>query len=209
MFSRASSSACSWRLTLNASAIVLMRFAFRIGNHFGFSDGADDDPQGYDANFGALIDERSPFRLIRLPYNALMTHVHRQFSHDWRGFEANVPTEAAEFPSQRRASSPTSAPAIGGAVGRHIIFEPFPELCGGTVRQHVFAPPALFAVCGFRLKRIIAVGSGSASIVTRPIDVTSMRSILTVITTIVASPMSPRQAPIACTAPSAIISERS
>jgi hypothetical protein len=26
-----------------AIAIVLMRFAFRIGNHFGFSDGADDD----------------------------------------------------------------------------------------------------------------------------------------------------------------------
>src|SRR5881227_3097765 len=38
-----------------------MRFAFRIGNHFGFSDGADDDLQGYDTNFGALIDERYPF----------------------------------------------------------------------------------------------------------------------------------------------------
>ena len=35
-----------------------MRFAFRIGNHFGFSDGADEDLQGYDTNFGALIDER-------------------------------------------------------------------------------------------------------------------------------------------------------
>src|SRR6516165_6971 len=57
--------------TLVVSAIVLMRFAFRIGNHFGFSDRAD-ELQGYDANFGALIDERSPFRLIRLPYNALM-----------------------------------------------------------------------------------------------------------------------------------------
>jgi hypothetical protein len=45
---------------LIAIAIVLMRFAFRIGNHFGFSD---------DANFGALIDERYPFRVIRLPYN--------------------------------------------------------------------------------------------------------------------------------------------
>jgi hypothetical protein len=49
-----------------------MRFAFRIGYHFGFSADADDDLQGYDANFGALIDERSPFRFIRLPYNALM-----------------------------------------------------------------------------------------------------------------------------------------
>src|SRR5262245_18605894 len=49
-----------------------MRFAFRIGNHFGFSDGADDDLQGYEANFGALIDKRSPLRLIRLLYNAFM-----------------------------------------------------------------------------------------------------------------------------------------
>jgi hypothetical protein len=36
------------------------------------------------------------------------------------------------------------------------------------------------------------VGSESASIVTRPIDVTSMRAILTVITTIVTAPMSPQ-----------------
>src|SRR5262249_32773563 len=43
--------------TLIAIAIVLIRFAFRIGNHFGFSDGADEDLQGYDANFGALLDE--------------------------------------------------------------------------------------------------------------------------------------------------------
>ena len=42
-----------------------MRFAFRIGNHFGFSDGADEDLQGYDTNFGALIDDRYPFRVIR------------------------------------------------------------------------------------------------------------------------------------------------
>jgi len=42
-----------------------MRFAFHIYNHFGFSAGADDDLQGNDANFGALIDERSL-------YNALM-----------------------------------------------------------------------------------------------------------------------------------------
>src|SRR5262245_8653266 len=40
-----------------------MRFAFWIYNHFGFSDGA---------NFGALIDERYPFRVIRLPFNVLM-----------------------------------------------------------------------------------------------------------------------------------------
>ena len=44
-----------------------MRFAFRIGNHFGFSDGAVEDFQGYGANFGALIDERYPFRLIGFP----------------------------------------------------------------------------------------------------------------------------------------------
>jgi hypothetical protein len=36
--------------TLIAIAIILIRFAFRIGNHFGFSDGADEDLQGYDAN---------------------------------------------------------------------------------------------------------------------------------------------------------------
>src|SRR6516225_7659513 len=55
--------------TLIAIALVLMRFAFRIGNHFGFSDGADEELQGYDANFGAY--ERYPFRVIRLPYNVL------------------------------------------------------------------------------------------------------------------------------------------
>src|SRR5215471_3348244 len=49
-----------------------MGFAFRIGNHFGFSDGADEDLQGYDANFGALLDELYPFRVIRLPYNILV-----------------------------------------------------------------------------------------------------------------------------------------
>src|SRR5215475_7222916 len=49
--------------TLIAIAIVLMRFALRIGNHFSFSD---------DANFGALLDELYPFRVIRLPYNILV-----------------------------------------------------------------------------------------------------------------------------------------
>src|SRR6516162_8645884 len=39
---------------------------------FGFSDGADEDLQGYDANFGALLDELYPFRVIRLPYNILV-----------------------------------------------------------------------------------------------------------------------------------------
>jgi hypothetical protein len=38
-----------------------------MGNHFGFSDGADKDFRGYDANFGALIVERYPFRVVRLP----------------------------------------------------------------------------------------------------------------------------------------------
>jgi hypothetical protein len=49
-----------------------MGFAFLIGNHCGFSDGADEDLQGFDANFDALIDERYPFRVIRSPYNVLM-----------------------------------------------------------------------------------------------------------------------------------------
>jgi hypothetical protein len=49
-----------------------MRFAFRIGNHFGFSDGADEDLRGYDTNFGALIVERYPFRVDRWPQNVLM-----------------------------------------------------------------------------------------------------------------------------------------
>src|SRR6516165_5840922 len=53
--------------TLIAIAIVLMRFAFGIGNHFGFSD---------DANFCALINERYPFRVIRLPYTYSWRHVH-------------------------------------------------------------------------------------------------------------------------------------
>src|SRR5262249_395682 len=52
-------------------------------------------------NFGALIDERYPFCVIWLPWR----DVHRQFSHHWRGLEANAPAEAPEFPSQRRRSS--------------------------------------------------------------------------------------------------------
>ena len=48
-------------------AIVLMRFAFRIGNHFGFSDRAAKDFRGYDANFSAFIVKRYPFRVVRLP----------------------------------------------------------------------------------------------------------------------------------------------
>src|SRR6516164_5114568 len=48
-------------------AIVLMRFAFRIGNHFGFSDRAAKDFRGYDANFSAFIVKRYPVRVIRLP----------------------------------------------------------------------------------------------------------------------------------------------
>src|SRR5215468_4422816 len=53
-------------------AIVLMRFAFRIGNHFGFSDRAAKDFRGYDANFSAFIVKRYPFRVIELPYNILV-----------------------------------------------------------------------------------------------------------------------------------------
>ena len=44
-----------------------MRFAFRIGNHFGFFDGAGKDFRGYDANFGVLNVERLPSRVVRLP----------------------------------------------------------------------------------------------------------------------------------------------
>src|SRR5262249_43162453 len=78
-----------------------MRFAFRIGNHFGFSD---------DANFGALIDEIS---LSRHPVAVQRTHGDTPSAvlHHWRGFEANALAEALEFPSQRRRSSPTSAPS--------------------------------------------------------------------------------------------------
>src|SRR5262245_57370121 len=73
-----------------------MRFAFRIGYHFGF-----------DANFGG-----SPFRRIRLPYNVLMaTFPSAVFPPLEGGLEANAPAGAPEFPSQRRASSPTSAPS--------------------------------------------------------------------------------------------------
>jgi hypothetical protein len=43
-----------------------MRFAFRIGNHFGFSDRAAKDFRGYDANFSAFIVKRYPVRAIRL-----------------------------------------------------------------------------------------------------------------------------------------------
>jgi hypothetical protein len=39
----------------------LMRFAFRIGNHFGLPDRAAKNFRDYDANFGALIVKRYPF----------------------------------------------------------------------------------------------------------------------------------------------------
>ena len=67
--------------TLIAIAIVLMRFAFRIGNHFGFSDGADEELQGFDANFGALLDELYPFASSGCRTTYSWRHVHRQFSH--------------------------------------------------------------------------------------------------------------------------------
>src|SRR5262249_24483959 len=97
--------------TLIAIAIVLMGFAFRIGNHFGFSDGADEDLQGYDANFGALLDELYPFRVIRLPYNILVaTRPSAVFpSLDRVGRECAG--RAPELPSQRRRSSPPAAPS--------------------------------------------------------------------------------------------------
>src|SRR5262249_30648874 len=57
---------------LTAIAIFPYTRSSDLGNHFGFSDGADEDLQGYDANFGALLDELYPFRVIRLPYNILV-----------------------------------------------------------------------------------------------------------------------------------------
>jgi hypothetical protein len=48
-----------------------MRFAFRIGNHFRFSDRAAKDFRGYDAYFGALIVKRYLFR-HPVAVNALM-----------------------------------------------------------------------------------------------------------------------------------------
>src|SRR5215510_6094860 len=94
---------------LIAIAIVLIRFAFRIGNHFGFSDGTDEDLRGYDANFGAC--ERYLFRVIRLRTTYSWRHIYWQFSHHRRGLEANAPAEAPDSPLQRRRSSPTSAPS--------------------------------------------------------------------------------------------------
>ena len=43
VFLRASSSAFSWRLRLSRVVIVLMSSAFRLGNHFDFSDRAPED----------------------------------------------------------------------------------------------------------------------------------------------------------------------
>src|SRR5215831_4636120 len=87
---------------LIAIAIVLMRFAFRIGNHFGFSDGTDEDLQGYDANFGALLDERYPFRVIRLPYNILMATRPSAVFPSLDRVGSYCAGRAPELPSQRR-----------------------------------------------------------------------------------------------------------
>src|SRR6516162_4573473 len=88
-----------------------MRFAFRIGNHFGCSDGADEDLQGYDANFGALLDERYPFRVIRLPYNILVATRPSAVFPSLDRVGSYCAGRAPELPSQRRRSSLTSAPS--------------------------------------------------------------------------------------------------
>src|SRR5260370_11972228 len=75
---------------LIAIAIVLMRFAFRIGNHFGFSAGADDD--GIRRKFWCL-DRRAvslSFASSGCRTTHSWRHVHRQFSHPLRGFQANA-----------------------------------------------------------------------------------------------------------------------
>src|SRR6516164_216121 len=88
-----------------------MRFAFRIGDHFGFSDGADEDLRRYDANFGALLVERYPFRVVRLPQNVLMATRPSAvfFSHlmRWR-------TRSRETPN----SSASSWSVIGSSASR-------------------------------------------------------------------------------------------
>src|SRR6266481_2884433 len=62
--------------TLIAIAIVVIRFAFRIGNHFGFSD---------DANFCALINEQYPFRVIRLMATRPSSCPRRRWCAGWHG----------------------------------------------------------------------------------------------------------------------------
>src|SRR5262245_51639134 len=50
------------------------------------------------------------------------------------------------------------AAAIGGAANRNAHYFSSPALRPIFPEQHVFAPPALFVVCCFRLKAIVAVG---------------------------------------------------
>src|SRR5215468_10621326 len=67
--------------TLIAIAIVLIRFAFRIGNHFGFSDGADEDLQGYTQISVRCSTSCIPFASSGCRTTYSWRHVHRQFSH--------------------------------------------------------------------------------------------------------------------------------
>src|SRR5262249_1626759 len=78
---------------------------------FGFFAGADEDLQGYGANFGALIEEWSPFTTH--PVAVQRTHGDTSIgsSPTMERVEANALAEALEFPSQGRRSSPTSAPS--------------------------------------------------------------------------------------------------
>src|SRR5258708_28004126 len=59
---------------LIAIAIVLMRFAFRIGNHFGFLDSADKDLSGLWRKFRCV--DRRALPLSRRPLAANRTHRH-------------------------------------------------------------------------------------------------------------------------------------
>ena len=90
--------------TLIAIAIVLTRFAFRIGDHFGFSGGADKDLAMTQISV-RCSSSGTPFASSGCRKTYSWRHVHRPFSFP------NAPAEALEFPSGRRGSSPTSTPS--------------------------------------------------------------------------------------------------
>jgi hypothetical protein len=97
-----------------------MRFAFRIGNHFGFSDGADKDLAMTQISV-RCSSSATPFASSGHRKTYSWRHVHRQFSHHWRGLEANAAAEAPEFPSERTRSSTASSNSLLGWRGAHAV----------------------------------------------------------------------------------------